>query len=548
MIRIAQISDIHFRPLQRHDEYKEAFKLLFKELNEQKPDIIINTGDMYHLKTSQISSELIEIISWTFTELSKIAPVISILGNHDCFTGDHEVLTKTNGWIKIENLVKNQENEIATFNIKTQEIEFETPHTWISKYVDTELFHVKGKEIDAIVTPDHEFLYSFPGNKKYKNKYLKKQIKNIEPETFIPINGIIKHNEPNFYAELLGFSFAEATFVLKNKTTGACRIQFKLKKAREINYLNNLLESLNYKTNFRLQKDGSVIICIYEKLAKEIYNFFLGKKEIPVDIFKHNKMFLFSFLSGYLKGDGCNNKNNFWTFTTISEKSRDILVSMARLIGCSSHFNNRIIFGNFENSKQQYLGNCNINNVVNFTQIKTIEKIKYSGNVYCASTNNNNLLIKRNNKIYIAGNCNLTNPDRGNIIKTIHNLLNNERLVLLDKSETYYLTINNQKIAIHPFSMIDKKNWNKLLPVPDHTNIALYHGSIAGCKTDSEWIMKDGEENIEYFKDFNFILMGDIHKHQTMRTKIVEQIVDEEQLKKYKSLYGSENIEVIEEI
>lgn len=227
MVKIAQISDVHFRPIQRHDEYKKVFENLLKDLLEIKPDIIINTGDFYHLKTSQISPEVIKIMSWAFKELSKIAPTFSILGNHDC---------------------------------------------------------------------------------------------------------------------------------------------------------------------------------------------------------------------------------------------------------------------------------------------------------------------------------NLSNPDRDNIIKIIHGILDDKNLILLDKSKTYILKTNNLKIALHPFSMIDKANWINLKPLEDHINIALYHGSIMGCKTDSEWTMTHTESDINFFKNYDYVFLGDIHKNQTMRTKDIEEIVSEEQYKKYIELYGHENIELIEEI
>ena len=72
---ICQISDVHWRTQARHKEYTEAFESLFKLLKEKvKPDLIINTGDFYHTKTSSISPEIIERLSWCFNELASIAP------------------------------------------------------------------------------------------------------------------------------------------------------------------------------------------------------------------------------------------------------------------------------------------------------------------------------------------------------------------------------------------------------------------------------------------------------------------------------------------
>lgn len=82
-MKIAQISDIHWRGTIRHEEYTRAFVKLFENLREEKPDLIVCTGDIYHTKTQGISPEVVEKMVWMFQELYKIAPVRTILGNHD---------------------------------------------------------------------------------------------------------------------------------------------------------------------------------------------------------------------------------------------------------------------------------------------------------------------------------------------------------------------------------------------------------------------------------------------------------------------------------
>ena len=83
MIRICHLSDIHWRGISRHTEYTDCFERLFVQLKDLKPDIIINTGDTFHTKTSGITPEIIERLAWTFRSLAEIAPSYTILGNHD---------------------------------------------------------------------------------------------------------------------------------------------------------------------------------------------------------------------------------------------------------------------------------------------------------------------------------------------------------------------------------------------------------------------------------------------------------------------------------
>ena len=82
-MRIIHIADVHFRGLSRHEEYVRSFKRFFKQAAELSPDIIYVGGDIVHSKTQGISPELIDVLSWWFTELANIAPTHIILGNHD---------------------------------------------------------------------------------------------------------------------------------------------------------------------------------------------------------------------------------------------------------------------------------------------------------------------------------------------------------------------------------------------------------------------------------------------------------------------------------
>jgi len=83
-MKIAHISDIHWRGIARHEEYEDSFKRLFDLLKRRiQPDLIVNTGDTFHTKTQGITPEIIENLSWMFRSLADIAPTITILGNHD---------------------------------------------------------------------------------------------------------------------------------------------------------------------------------------------------------------------------------------------------------------------------------------------------------------------------------------------------------------------------------------------------------------------------------------------------------------------------------
>jgi len=81
-IRICHLADIHLRLNERHSEYKQVFRRLFKQLKEQKPDRITIVGDLVHSKIT-MSPELISLMTYFLNGLRRIAPVDILPGNHD---------------------------------------------------------------------------------------------------------------------------------------------------------------------------------------------------------------------------------------------------------------------------------------------------------------------------------------------------------------------------------------------------------------------------------------------------------------------------------
>jgi len=61
--------------------------------------------------------------------------------------------------------------------------------------------------------------------------------------------------------------------------------------------------------------------------------------------------------------------------------------------------------------------------------------------------------------------------------------------------------------------VFDRDNWVQPTD-PDKINIALYHGAISNCQTDAGWTMEHGEDNLSIFEEFDFAMLGDIHKRQ----------------------------------
>lgn len=83
---IIHLSDIHIRPVERHDEYKHVFDKLYISIAELKSKninaIIVITGDIFDNK-NRFSPAQYDLCNNFFTSLCNLYPLIVITGNHD---------------------------------------------------------------------------------------------------------------------------------------------------------------------------------------------------------------------------------------------------------------------------------------------------------------------------------------------------------------------------------------------------------------------------------------------------------------------------------
>ena len=107
---------------------------------------------------------------------------------------------------------------------------------------------------------------------------------------------------------------------------------------------------------------------------------------------------------------------------------------------------------------------------------------------------------------------NLKNDSREDAISPVVEALAHPSIHLLkDSGETKI----KEGVVLNVLSVFDRENWKK----PSNSsaiNIALYHGSIHGCQTSQGWVMEEAEDSVNIFNDFDYAMLGDIHKQQRM--------------------------------
>jgi|18_taG_2_1085343.scaffolds.fasta_scaffold00246_12 exonuclease SbcC len=106
---------------------------------------------------------------------------------------------------------------------------------------------------------------------------------------------------------------------------------------------------------------------------------------------------------------------------------------------------------------------------------------------------------------------NLRNSSRQDALTPIVKALKSPNLHLIKNAREVVL---DENFCLNILSVFDEENWIK----PTNTemiNIALYHGAIDKSKTDLDWTL-GGDHDIGIFDNFDFALLGDIHKTQNL--------------------------------
>lgn len=117
--------------------------------------------------------------------------------------------------------------------------------------------------------------------------------------------------------------------------------------------------------------------------------------------------------------------------------------------------------------------------------------------------------------IAIPGNhdCNVKNINRLDSITPLVNIIKQnpkyqDKIFYSRNSAVYNL---NKDIDVYTWSLLDKENW-KQPNNQDKINICVFHGAISGVQTDIGYILEHGDVDINEFKEFDYVFLGDIHK------------------------------------
>ncbi len=112
----------------------------------------------------------------------------------------------------------------------------------------------------------------------------------------------------------------------------------------------------------------------------------------------------------------------------------------------------------------------------------------------------------------------MMNEDRLDAITPIIRTLDNPRIKLMKGTGVYSTPVEGFNWCT--FCCFDTKSWGELRPPETGTSIALYHGPVNGSLTDQDWEINGDSIKVDFFSDYDYVMLGDIHKRQFFTPKI----------------------------
>jgi flavin-dependent thymidylate synthase len=354
-----------------------------------------------------------------------------------CFDEDTEILTDE-GWKSFADL--NREELVLTMNPRNGRAEFQRPLAYQRFDYDGFVFGFESSSLSFLVTPDHRQWAKTHGSREYRfhktweianRKFLIK----TAPEGW---QGTIPTS-----IEILGFDFSQR---LSNHTgedygTRATSVPpIRFDKQAEIRAL--ALLCVYYATEGSLQKGEGEGIVVYgghteevEKIAgtlglkthtyvdrrngcprvmvhggKRISRFFekeCGKgsqnKKLPVWVLNLPSDWLQEIWDVLVKTDGCVQKHSATEYLITTSKT---LAGQAQEILCKIGYGSRVRENKKIEGRLQTYSVCRkTRNQTYINRGSRIEGRHYKGNVYCVTTENGVVFIRRNGKPHFSGNC-----------------------------------------------------------------------------------------------------------------------------------------------
>lgn len=328
-----------------------------------------------------------------------------------CVDEQTEVLTKK-GWKK-HNEVKIGDS-LYSYNLDTKSLEEDSIIDLTVFDTEEDVVRLESNSIDALITQDHRCVVI---NRNGKAKIQRAHELKSGSNNYIPIasKGLEKKESSfsnNAYVRVLGWIITEgsywncrnkSTFVRKDGTINDKVYETPRVSIIQKNHCTKLEKDL-FEAGITytkvLRKCGTYAYKLNSKHSKDVVEL-LPNKELTIDFINSlNTQQMNELIDVMVSADGHTTKSGFRTFIQKSHITSDAFQYLCTLTGL-----------NTTKYTRPPRENCYSNNEINSISIKkstyaikykkTIEK--YKGIMWCPTTRNSTIIVRRNGKIHITG-------------------------------------------------------------------------------------------------------------------------------------------------
>lgn len=381
---------------------------------------------------------------------------------YGCYDKETEVLTK-NGWKYFKDL--SFEDEIATLNTKTDELEYQKPDDIIAYKYNGEMYRLENRGLSICVTPNHNlyvskgsyvngsknnekriYPYELTTPKKYfgKDKRFKKgcKWKGNEPNDIYKIKGYEYTNKlsnnkdiertytkPNLefplipFLRFLGFYIAEGHSSMNTRSHN-CEINIAYNKYDEEELITKLITGIGFNVSSKTKGCKQIHNVTLSNWLYENCGHLASNKKVPDFIKELPPKYIEEFLTYLFIGDGHKTKTYNILTTTSKQLSNDV---QELLLKCGYAFRETVRYAEERNKRKN--GKSDIdgrkiiskhdsyeinwlklseieidNSKAKYTKSFIEEWIPYKGMVYCVTVPNHIIYVRRNGKGYWCGN------------------------------------------------------------------------------------------------------------------------------------------------
>lgn len=325
---------------------------------------------------------------------------------HNCYDAQTEVLT-SKGWRYFDEL--NGSEFLASLNLEKDVMEFAPCERVVSFDFDGAMLHWNGAQSDILVTPNHNMVASKRGKTGFK------------PFALIPAeeltsghkirlgggNGVLRSGNSDFSiaaAKFVGFFIGDGH--LKTKTS----VDFRIKRSRKVQYLEEICSVLGLPILKRPHNTYTVSLKESETLLdviKQTYTKDLKQKVIPAIILdSFSKAQLEAVWDGLKNSDGTETKGGSFGYISSSYTLISQIQALLAMIGSAGTVSEKVS-GNENHFTTWRLHEQGRNKEPKFNvsrQHNRVEKVHYTGKVWCATNKNGTLYVRRNGKPCWSGN------------------------------------------------------------------------------------------------------------------------------------------------